>query len=127
MRQRLRRLLPIGHVELTEIPRNALLKLCPAPLHLSACEVPIAVVHRFKFTAVNGWARAWSDRSPLAPPRNFKRQFWLEFNNYLRSNLTLRGLSSLYVKLGDDPHRIIQSMAALHLSVSADDRDQCQV
>jgi hypothetical protein len=47
MRQRLRRLLPIGYVELTEIPRNALLKLCPAPLHLSACEVPIAVVHRF--------------------------------------------------------------------------------
>jgi hypothetical protein len=73
MRQRLRRLLPIGYVELTEIPRNALLKLCPAPLHLSACEVPIAVVHRFKFTAVNERARAWSDRSPLAPPCNFKR------------------------------------------------------
>ena len=53
-RERLRRLLPIGRVELAEIARNAPFKLCPAPLHLSACEVPIAVVHGFKFTAVDG-------------------------------------------------------------------------
>jgi hypothetical protein len=34
--------------------------------------------------------------SPLAPPCNFKRQFLLVgFNNYLRSALTLRGVSSV--------------------------------
>jgi hypothetical protein len=32
--------------------------------------------------------------SPLAPPCNFKRHSRLEFNNYLRSALTLRGVSS---------------------------------
>ena len=39
-------------------------------------------------------------RSPLAPPYNFKQQISFEFNNYLRSTLTLRGLSSLTVSLG---------------------------
>ena len=34
-------------------------------------------------------------RSPLAPPCKFKRQFLLGFNNYLRSALTLRGVSSV--------------------------------
>ena len=33
-------------------------------------------------------------RSPSAPPYNLKRQFRFEFNNYLRSALTLRGVSS---------------------------------
>jgi hypothetical protein len=42
-------------------------------------------------------------RSPLAPPYNFKRQISLEFNNYLRSTLTLRGVSSLTVSLGNEP------------------------
>jgi hypothetical protein len=31
---------------------------------------------------------------PFAAPHNLKRQFWLEFNNYLRAALTLRGVSS---------------------------------
>ena len=44
-----------------------------------------------------------NSRSPLAPPCNFKRQFLLGFNNYLRSALTLRGLSSLTVSLGNEP------------------------
>jgi hypothetical protein len=35
-----------------------------------------------------------NSRSPLAPPCNFKRQFFLGFNNYLRSALTLRGVGS---------------------------------
>ena len=39
-------------------------------------------------------ARDTLRRSPLAPPCNFKRQFLLGFNNYLRSALTLRGVSS---------------------------------
>src|SRR6266404_2049732 len=33
-------------------------------------------------------------RSPSAPRYNSKRRFGLEFNNYLRSALTLRGVSS---------------------------------
>ena len=37
-------------------------------------------------------ARDTLRRSPLAPPCNFKRQFLLGFNNYLRSALTLRGV-----------------------------------
>jgi hypothetical protein len=39
-------------------------------------------------------ARDTLRRSPLAPPCNFKRQFLLGFNNYLRSALTLREVSS---------------------------------
>jgi hypothetical protein len=53
-REGLGRLLSIGRTELTEISCNALFKLCPAPLHLRAGEVPIAVVHGFKFAAVDG-------------------------------------------------------------------------
>src|ERR1700682_5424192 len=41
-----------------------------------------------------------NSRSPLAPPCNFKRQFLLGFNNYLRSALTLRGVSSLTISFG---------------------------
>jgi hypothetical protein len=40
-------------------------------------------------------ARDTLRRSPLAPPCKFKRQFLLGFNNYLRSALTLRGVSSV--------------------------------
>ena len=42
------------------------------------------------------WSRKppFADSSPFAPPHNLKRQFWLEFNNYLRAALTLRGVSS---------------------------------
>ena len=77
---------------------------------------------------------------PLAPPHDFKRQFRLGFNNYLHSALTLRGVSSLYVifrdkpRRGSAPHPIGGRAAAgcalgemIRLSVSADDRDQCQV
>ena len=39
-------------------------------------------------------ARDTLRRSPLVPPCNFKRQFLLGFNNYLRSALTLREVSS---------------------------------
>jgi len=39
-------------------------------------------------------ARDTLRRSPLAPPCNFKQQFLLGFNNYLRSALTLREVSS---------------------------------
>ena len=39
-------------------------------------------------------ARDTLRRSPLAPPCNFKPQFLLAFNNYLRSALTLREVSS---------------------------------
>ena len=45
---------PVRALVLAEIPRNALFKLCPASLHLGACEVSIAVVHGLKFTAVDG-------------------------------------------------------------------------
>jgi len=34
-------------------------------------------------------------RSPSAPPLDLEGQFKFEFNNYLRSALTLRGLSSV--------------------------------
>ena len=44
-REHLGRLLPVGRVELAERPCHALLKLCPAPLHLGAREVPVTVVH----------------------------------------------------------------------------------
>src|SRR5437660_2180863 len=49
-RERLRRLLPIGRVELAEIARNAPFKRCPAPLHLTASDVPSAGVIGLKFT-----------------------------------------------------------------------------
>src|SRR5882757_6282019 len=42
-------------------------------------------------------------RSPSAPRYNFKRHFGLEFNNYLRSALPLRGVSSLSIRLGNEP------------------------
>jgi len=70
---------------------------------------------------------------PGAPPRRFKGQFRSRFNNFL-------GVSSLYVSSGDKPrrgsapHPIDDRAAAgcalsemIRLSVSADDRDQCQV
>jgi hypothetical protein len=47
-------------------------------------------------------ARDTLRRSPLAPPCNFKRQFLLGFNNYLRSALTLRGVSSLTISWETD-------------------------
>src|SRR5258708_30827729 len=55
--ERLRWRLPVGGVELAQIARDALLKLCPAPLHLRAREVPVAVVHRLKLAAIEGNAR----------------------------------------------------------------------
>ena len=53
-RERLRRLLQVGRVELAEIARDALLQLRPPPLHLRAREVPVAVVDRLELAAVDG-------------------------------------------------------------------------
>src|SRR6266480_2162580 len=93
-----------------------------------------------RFTTEIQHFRRTNLRSPLAPPYNLKRQFGPAFNNYLPSALTLRGVSSLYVIFGDKPrrgsapHPIGERTAAgcalgemIRLSVSADDRDQCQV
>ena len=79
-------------------------------------------------------------RSPSAPPLDLKRQFKFEFNSYLRSALTLRGVSSLYISFADKPrrasvpHPIDERAAAgcalgemIRLSISAGDRDQFQV
>jgi hypothetical protein len=41
-RERLRRLLPIGSIKLLQIARDALLELCPAPLHFRARKVAVA-------------------------------------------------------------------------------------
>ena len=43
-RKRLRRLLQIGRVELAQIPRDARLKLRPAPLYFRARKVAVAIV-----------------------------------------------------------------------------------
>ena len=51
--ERLRRLLPVGGVELLQIARDALLNLRHAPVHLGAGEVLVAVVHRLELTAVD--------------------------------------------------------------------------
>ena len=51
--ERLGRLLPVGAVELLQIPRDTLLDLRHAPLHLGAREVLVAVVHRLELAAVN--------------------------------------------------------------------------
>ena len=55
--ERLRWLLPVGGIELAQIARDALLELCPAPLHLRAREVLVPVVHRLELAAVDGNAR----------------------------------------------------------------------
>ena len=51
--ERLGWFLPVGGVELLQIARDALLNLRHAPLHLGACEVLVAVVHRLELAAVN--------------------------------------------------------------------------
>src|SRR5829696_4324938 len=51
--ERLRRLLPIGGVELLEIAGDALLNLHHAPIHLGAGEVPVTIVHRLELAAVD--------------------------------------------------------------------------
>src|SRR6266702_3336967 len=50
---RQRWLLPIGAVELVQIAGNALLDLRYAPLHLRACEVLVAIVHRLELAAID--------------------------------------------------------------------------
>ncbi len=55
--KRLRRLLPVGRVELGEIAGNALLQLRAPPLHLALREVLVAVVDRLELAAVDGHAR----------------------------------------------------------------------
>jgi hypothetical protein len=84
--------------------------------------------------------RPLTSRSPAAPPFDLKRQFKFEFNSYLRSALTLRGVSSLYISFADKPrrasvpHPIDERAAAgcalgemIRLSISAGDRGQFQV
>jgi hypothetical protein len=44
----------VGSIELAQIARDALLELRPAPLHLRAREVLIAVVHRLELAAIDG-------------------------------------------------------------------------
>ena len=56
-RERLRRLLPVGRVELAQIASHALLQLRPAPFYLAACEVLVAIVHRLELATVDGHAR----------------------------------------------------------------------
>ncbi|VIO78438.1 hypothetical protein CI41S_62790 [Bradyrhizobium ivorense] len=55
--QRLRRLLPVGGVELAQIARDALLELSTPPLHLRSGEVPVPVVHCLELAAIDGDAR----------------------------------------------------------------------
>src|SRR5664279_6266736 len=45
--------LPVSTVKLLQIARDALLDLRHAPLHLGACEVPVAVVHSLELAAVD--------------------------------------------------------------------------
>src|SRR5262245_36468296 len=53
----LRRLLPVGRVELGEIAGDALLQLRPSALYLRTCEVPVPIVHRLELAAIDGHAR----------------------------------------------------------------------
>src|SRR5258706_4322365 len=55
--ERLRWRLPVGSVELAQIARDALFKLCSAPFHLRARKVPITAVHRLELAAIYGNAR----------------------------------------------------------------------
>jgi hypothetical protein len=67
--ERLRRLLPVGGVELLQIARNVLLNLRHAPVHLGAREVLVAIVDRLELAA-NGDAglREHPNRIVLADP-----------------------------------------------------------
>ena len=55
--KRLRRLLPVGNIQLAQITRDALLKLRSAAFHLGPREVPIAIIHRLELAAVDRNAR----------------------------------------------------------------------
>ena len=63
--KRLRRLLPVGRLELAEVARNALFQLCATALHLALREVPVAIVDRLELGAVDGDARR-REQSQLA-------------------------------------------------------------
>src|SRR5690349_9499276 len=54
----LRWFLPVSGIELAQIARDALLELCPAPLHLRPRDVLVPVVHRLELAAVDGNARS---------------------------------------------------------------------
>ena len=55
--KRLRWLLPVGRVELAQIPRHAILKLRTPSLHLRAREVSVPIVDCFELAAVYSDAR----------------------------------------------------------------------
>ena len=56
--ERLRRLLPVGTVELAQITGDALFELRATPFHLRPREVPVAIVHRLELAAVDRDARS---------------------------------------------------------------------
>ena len=56
-RDRLRRLLQIGRVELGQIARHALFQLLASPLHFRLREVFVAIIDRLEFAAVDRNAR----------------------------------------------------------------------
>ena len=74
---KLRRLLPVGSVELLQVTGNALLNLSHAPLHLGTGEVLVSVVHRLELAAVNRNAgfrqhsTVGADWAYCYPPANF--------------------------------------------------------
>ena len=64
-----RRLLPVGAIQLMQVPRTRLLDLLQAPLHLGGREVPIPVVDCLELAAVNRHA-GLSEQVNLAAERN---------------------------------------------------------
>lgn len=73
-RQRLRRLLSIGRVELGEIPRDAIVQLCTSPLHFPAREVLVAGVHGLELASVDCHARL-GEQAHLATQRDAVIEF----------------------------------------------------
>ena len=68
VQDRIRRLLPVGAVELAQIAIHALLDLRHPPRHLGMREVPVAVVHRLELAAIHRDARALQETHRPAQP-----------------------------------------------------------
>jgi hypothetical protein len=58
--------LQVSSIKLAQIPRNALLYLRKAALHLRPREVLVAIVNSFELAAVNGNARRRQQAQPSA-------------------------------------------------------------
>src|SRR5262249_16300332 len=67
-------LLPVGGVELAQIPRYALLDLLQPALHLRTREILVARVHRLELAAVDRHARA-RQQTKLSAKRNESRTY----------------------------------------------------